>query len=165
MSAGSVSLESAIRTCKVDVAWSNRMESDRFLNPDNLLCPVWNGRDNLGRPVCPYSFQTKYRGCNSADDRVEIENQQRPQYMQYITLDAAGIQGNFSGNQEDMQHSSEQMKNVSKITGNYGTQFSAHVLPGCAMKAFNNVDQHQDRQNQMAVQKAKSEVHKTMAGF
>ena len=42
MSAGSVSLESAIRTCKVDTAYAAKIESDRFLNPGNMVCPVWN---------------------------------------------------------------------------------------------------------------------------
>ena len=45
MSAGSVSLESALRTCKVDTAWADKIASDRFLNPDNMVCPIWNGMD------------------------------------------------------------------------------------------------------------------------
>ena len=30
---GTMSLEAAIRTCKVDPAYANKVESDRFLNP------------------------------------------------------------------------------------------------------------------------------------
>ena len=82
---GIVNLESALRTCKVDTAYQQRIQSDRFLNPKNLVCPVWNGLDTAGRVACADSFYTKREGCNSALDRVGVENVQRPQYMQYIS--------------------------------------------------------------------------------
>ena len=82
---GIVNLESALRTCKVDTAYQQRIQSDRFFNPKNLVCPVWNGLDTAGRVVCADSFYTKREGCNSALDRVGVENVQRPQYMQYIS--------------------------------------------------------------------------------
>ena len=97
MSAGSISLESAIRTCKVDTGWSNKVQSDRFLNPNNMVCPVWNGLDTSGRYVTPDSFYTKNAGCNSALDRVYVENNQRPQYMEYINLSANGLDGAIYG--------------------------------------------------------------------
>ena len=76
----SISLEAAIRTCKVETGWANRVESDRFLNPNNMVCPIWNGMDLTGRNVCPDSFYTKSAGCNSASDRVVVENNvSRPQ--------------------------------------------------------------------------------------
>jgi hypothetical protein len=87
----SFSLESAIKTCKVDPAWGPRVQSDRFFNPNNMVCPVWNGLDSAGRPVCPDSFVTKTAGCNSAEDRVLVENDQRPQYMEYVNLNANGF--------------------------------------------------------------------------
>ena len=67
-----ISLEAAIRTCKVDTAYANKVESDRFLNPQNMVCPVWNGVDTAGRRVCPDSFWTKRAVCNSAEDRVVV---------------------------------------------------------------------------------------------
>ena len=82
---GIVNLESALRTCKVDTAYQQRIQSDRFFNPKNLVCPVWNGLDTAGRVACTDSFYTKREGCNSALDRVGVENIQRPQYMQYIS--------------------------------------------------------------------------------
>ena len=87
---GIVNLESALRTCKVDTAYQQRIQSDRFLNPKNLVCPVWNGLDAAGRVACVDSFYTKREGCNSAQDRVGVENIQRPQYMQYISDFASG---------------------------------------------------------------------------
>lgn len=70
---GIVNLESALRTCKVDTGYSSRIQSDRFLNPRNLVCPVWNGLDTAGRLACADSFKTKREGCNSAEDRVGVE--------------------------------------------------------------------------------------------
>jgi len=90
-----ISLEGNIRTCKVNTAWANRIQSDRFENPALMLCATWNGVDSAGRPVSADSYRTKTAGCNSALDRVDVENYQRPQYAEYASLDAAGIQGQF----------------------------------------------------------------------
>lgn len=88
----SVSLNGALRTCKVDVAWDARMQSDRFENPDIMSCPVWSGRDLTGRLVCENSFMTKTAGCDSASDRILVENAvSRPSYMSYVQLDGSGI--------------------------------------------------------------------------
>jgi hypothetical protein len=62
-----------------------------------MVCPIWNGVDLTGRRVCPDSFYTKRAGCNSAEDRVVVENAQRPQYMEYINLSANGIDGAIYG--------------------------------------------------------------------
>ena len=92
---GIMSLESSIRTCKVNAGYSERINSDRFLNPKNMVCPVWNQLDAAGRVACADSFKTKSAGCNSARDRVNIENVLRPQYMQYIS-DSLG--NNYNNN-------------------------------------------------------------------
>ena len=128
----SISLESALRTCKVDTAWASRMESDRFLNPNNMVCPVWNGMDTAGREVCQDSFRTKRGGCNSATDRVEVENNvSRPQYMEYITLSANGIAGNIYGNPKDVYDREADMKSRSNIAGNFGLQFGSNIQTSC----------------------------------
>ncbi len=135
MSAGSVSLESALRTCKVDTAWAARVESDRFLNPNNMVCPVWNGMDTAGRHVCNDSFYTKRAGCNSATDRVAVENDvSRPQYMEYITLSANGIAGHIYGKTDQYHESVERRKelsNINNITGNFGKQFGSNINSNC----------------------------------
>ncbi len=87
----SLSLLGSLNTCKVDTGYANRIQSDRFENPENLLCPLWNNADSYGRWVNPDSFITKSAGCNSADDRVRVENFLRPQYMEYVALNAAGF--------------------------------------------------------------------------
>jgi hypothetical protein len=62
-----------------------------------MMCPVWNNVDLAGRQVCQDSFWTKRAGCNSSLDRINVENDLRPQYMEYITLDACGINGDMYG--------------------------------------------------------------------
>ena len=131
----SISLESAIRTCKVDTAYANKVESDRFLNPSLMVCPVWNGVDTTGRQVCPDSFYTKRAGCNSAEDRVMVENSvSRPQYMEYINLSANGIEGAIYGNTmpwNTVGQTSRELNAINNVTGNFGLQFGANTYPGC----------------------------------
>lgn len=94
----SISLLGSINVCKVNTGWADKIQSDRVENPSNLLCPLWNGLDSFGRFVSPDSMYTKSAGCNSAADRVYVENFLRPQYMEYVALDAAGFQAPLYGN-------------------------------------------------------------------
>ena len=136
---GNISLENSIRTCKVDTAWANKLESDRFLNPNNMVCPPWNGVDTAGRPSCEYSYNTKTAGCNSAGDRVNIENGLRPQYIEYVNLDAAGIRGGLDCNTSNNPTNPDTIchRNVidatHQYTGQFGynTGFSQNIAPNC----------------------------------
>jgi len=119
-----ISIEASTRTCKVDTASAARIESDRFLNPLNVVCPTWTGRDLSGRQVNADSFYTKRAGCNSAEDRVIVENALRPQYSEYINLDVnEGIRGNLYENNSYYQQSgvrTQGLKNLRNVTGNFG---------------------------------------------
>ena len=86
----SVTLTGAVQTCAVNTGYATKLWSDRYENPDNTLCPVWNGLDQYGRVVSFDSYNTKYAGCSSALDRVEVENVQRPRYFDFVALDASG---------------------------------------------------------------------------
>jgi len=121
-----ISLEGSVLTCKVNTAWANRIQSDRFENPRLMVCPTWNGLDTAGRPVCPDSYMTKRAGCNSALDRVDVENYQRPQYMEYMGLDAAGINGNIYQPNNMLTQNNQQQANfvedfIPKVTGSFGS--------------------------------------------
>jgi len=167
MSAGSVSLEAAIRTCKVDTAWANKVESDRFFNPNLMVCPVWNGVDVAGRQVCPDSFWTKRAGCNSAEDRVMVENNvSRPQYMEYINLNAEGIAANIYGTNTHQQEYEfvSPFRNMGKtnaaintahnMTGQFGqvTGFNQNVIANCGGKhtAYQQAMAQEAEQNRLA---------------
>jgi len=132
-----ISLQGSIRTCKVDTAWANKLQSDRFFNPEQMLCPPWNGVDTAGRSVCADSFYTKTPGCNSSSDRVTVENALRPQYIEYVTLDAEGIRGDLDcgvgATDPDAICHRQTLNNVHKYTGQFGykTGFSQNIYPNC----------------------------------
>lgn len=168
----SISLEAAIRTCKVDTSWANRIASDRFLNPNVMVCPIWNGVDTAGRSVCPDSFVTKRAGCNSASDRVVVENDvTRPQYMQYINLSANGIKGNIYGKTmayQQTQDAHKVLSNINKITGNFGSQHASHVYPSCGAGAYQKAmaqDSQQQRQNQAMQMGYEGYTRRQASGF
>jgi len=140
-----VSLTAALRVCRVDAGEANRIESDRFLNPDNMLCPIWDGTNLKGQQVCPDSFWTKSAGCNSAEDRILVENSQRPKYFDFITLNAAGLQGNIYGNVDQHVQAVGRQKMLDKIndvTGNFGIDMGAkRQYTGCSLNAYSNAMQ------------------------
>lgn len=133
-----ISLEGSIRTCKVDSGWANKVQSDRFLNSNLMLCPPWNGYDTAGRPVCADSFVTKTAGCNSANDRVVVENALRPQYIEYVNLDAQGIRGgldcgvNPNANM-DMACANAGLNATHQYAGQFGVEsgFQGQIRPNC----------------------------------
>jgi hypothetical protein len=136
----SLSLQSAIRTCDVDVGEAARIQSDRFFNPYNMVCIPWNGVNNKGQEVCPDSFWTKTPGCDSALDRVAVENANRPRYVNYVTLGAQGIDAPIYGNEMAYTESVAQNKwdmDRNKYTGNFGLQWSAQTeYTGCSVGAY-----------------------------
>jgi hypothetical protein len=161
-----ISLQGSIRTCKVDPGWASRVESDRFLNPELALCPVWTGVDNLGRPVNPFSFNTKTAGCNSSSDLVTIENDQRPRYLEYVTLDARGYLNEKGSmmmpDKEDVRTAA--INDLSKITGNPGYGYGASIYPGCAYGDGVGMNNYAQRVNNMAAAGMQTQRNKQAAG-
>lgn len=98
-----ISLQGSLKTCKADTAWAERLQSNRFEDPDNMVCIPWSGRDSVGRPASEYSFYTKAPGCNTPSDRVTVENTLRPQYMESTTVDAYGFRSDlFEGDRQPL---------------------------------------------------------------
>lgn len=131
-----VSLQGSIRGCRVDAGWADKIQSDRFENPVLMSCPVWNGADTYGRQVCPDSFWTKTAGCNSSGDRIYVENALRPQYIEYITLDAQGIQGNFY--EQDSDQRATAISNLSKVTGSVGVGYGSVIASNCGAYRYDD---------------------------
>lgn len=138
------SLEGSVRTCDVNTGDANRIQSDRFFNPNNMVCVPWNGLNSKGQEVCPDSFYTKTAGCDSAEDRVMVENAQRPKYFNYVTLSASGVTGNIYGQDDIYQQKNSRSKSSfdrsrNNISGNFGTQWGANVAyKGCTVNAYEN---------------------------
>ena len=137
-----ISLTASTRTCSVNTGEAERIQSDRFENPNSMVCIAWNGTDLTGREVSPDSFYTKTAGCDSAEDRVLVENDLRPKYFNYITLGAEGVDGQIYGNVDaQMQVDSRQkfIQSRSNITGKYGsTDFSRNLTDSgsCSINAY-----------------------------
>jgi len=153
-----ISLESALRTCKVNPDWANRIESDRFIGPaSQKMCPMWNGFDSFGRPVCPDSFKNKSAGCNSAEDRIIVENHvTRPQYIPYINLNIEGVTGDFMYDKDlKMMHDKDSYYHgLRHVGGNgFGTQMSAFINQGGSCNQRLNVAEQSGEED------AKRECH------
>lgn len=141
----SISLLGSINVCKVNTGYADKLQSDRFENPDNMLCPLWNGIDTFGRPANPDSFYTKNAGCNSSEDRVVVENFLRPQYMEYVSLDAQGFRNptafsnnpptqiyeGFVTNPSNVRAAEQarEVKDFYKISGSAGYQYNNTNTP------------------------------------
>jgi hypothetical protein len=165
----SISLEKSIQGCKINQAWAPRMQSDRFENPDLMLCPVWGGVDNTGRAVCPDSFMTKRAGCNSALDRITVENMQRPQYMEYVTLGAQGISANGlydnTTGYNNQKLRSKCGSGIRDITGNFGLDLTADTVPSCGIYAYENAMAQVSRQEQQLQHGYQNYDRNNQAGF
>jgi hypothetical protein len=138
---GGISLTGSVRTCKIDPAYASKIQSDRFLNSNNLICPTWHGFENAGRQAHPYTFNSKTAGCNSSEDRVFIENIQRPQYVEYVNLNNNGIEGDLGGKNVDYTQTQwSQMKRNETLYGNpqanYGVQYASHLHPNCGLYQY-----------------------------
>lgn len=187
-----LSLNGSLRTCKVDQGWASRIQSDRFENPELMVCPVWTGFDLTNRPVCMDSFYTKSPGCNSPLDRVNVENYLRPQYMEYINLDAEGfrqnedlISGGVTEGFESCRNAKTNMdcynagvrtvglNQLNTITGNFGQSPSgAEVYPRCgsypkdrAMRQEAAVANQMSRQLQAVQHATQSQVMRHSSGM
>ena len=158
MSGGAISLEKSVRTCDVNVGEANRIQSDRFFNPMNMVCIPWNGVNNKGQEVCPDSWYTKTAGCDSAEDRVMVENAQRPKYINYVTLGAQGIDGHIYGSEADYRNAVGRTKfdySRNKLTGNFGGDFGAEVrYQSCSVGAYERgmAQENQQLRNQNFMQ-------------
>ena len=169
------SLEGALRTCKVDTSWANRIQSDRFENPELMVCPVWTGFDNSGRPVSADSFYTKSPGCNTPEDRVYVENALRPQYFQYVNLDASGLGGNIYNTRENMFHYDTQTRSKGlnqlnpQLTGSFGLNpDGSQIYPSCNKNPYGLAQAQlaQTSRNQQQLQHAmKNNQWKRDSGF
>ena len=119
-----ISLQGSLRTCKVNTGYANRMNSERFENSDVMVCPVWNGHDLAGRPVCADSYATKLPGCNVASDRVVVENAHRPVYSEYIQLNTKGLEGPKYGSEKfqvsNSRAANKATEHFSDLTGSFG---------------------------------------------
>jgi len=145
-----ISLTANILTSKVNVGNAARLRGYRILDPSAQMCPVWNGQDLTGRQACEYSFYTKAEGCNSAEDRIAVENTLRPQYTNFVTYSAEGIAGYIydkplPGDKQNLQSQQETYASNQRIrtkasTGQFGTTSPAEsIMPSSTQEELSAV--------------------------
>jgi hypothetical protein len=122
--------------------------------------------DSSGRHVCKDSYYTKRAGCNSASDRISVENDiSRPQYMEYITLSANGIAGNIYEKTDQYKESVDrknELSNINNVTGNFGSQYGANIKSTCS-GGFSKHDTHYD--NRPYNNQQQREAHSLNVGY
>jgi hypothetical protein len=92
---------------RVETGWASRFSSDRFLNPGLMVCPPKTYYDSMGRPADHYSLITTTAGCNSATERVNVEDDQRPSSFTSASLSNIGMEGGYSC--DDLKAANEAM--------------------------------------------------------
>lgn len=154
----SISLDASIRTCKVETGEAARIQSDRFQNPNLMICPTWTGYNIKGQSVCADSFYTKSAGCNSSSDRVDVENFLRPQYADLITLNMNGLDGDIYSKSNVNSYvnakGAQQFDNIrNTLTGNYGLQWRANnKYTACTNNAYSRAMSEVAQSNRVAAQ-------------
>jgi hypothetical protein len=148
----SLSLDASIRTCKVETGQAVRIQSDRFQNPHNMVCPTWNNQNSKGQTVCADSFYTKRAGCNSALDRVSVESDLRPDYSAYMNLNMAGVEGDiYNQTAWDKSGSANSYETSRKnYTGSFGNQFASSNIQSCGVNSYEKAMAQKAQGNRMA---------------
>ncbi|MDB4726408.1 hypothetical protein OAF54_03135 [bacterium] len=161
----STQLTGAIRTCHVDTSYADKVQSDRFLNPNEALCPVWTGRDNAGRQANVNSFMSEKRGCGEMQNhRIEVENNVgRPQYVHFATLHSQGIKNpNIHHMAANTTHEQKDL-----VNGSFGQGVSYAVNGACKgsnPRRFGAMDAQKHRQKLSVAEGASSNSYQRSAG-
>jgi len=121
----------SINSNKVNTGDKERIYSDCIQNPYAMSCKLWTGTDLAGREVCENSFNTKDAGCNSAEDRIFVENGLRPQYTNFVTLSAPGISGDGLYRNTTTAYNTDQSaaraSNTFKSSPHFGTTNNSRI--------------------------------------
>lgn len=113
--------------CHVNKNKTERDFSDRFLNPNNMVCPPRAGVDTLGRPAGEYSIRTTSAGCNSALERVAVEDYQRPSAFSSVSLNNIGMMGGYTCSELERQElASQQAQQIQRSYGSISNDSRAY---------------------------------------
>ena len=138
------SISASIREPKVSAGMAANIESDRYLNSNNTLCVPWAGYDDAGREVMANSFYTKAPGCNSADDRVSVENYLRPNYSAYVNLNTEGIESGGTYGETETP-----LANKSQVAGSFNVQKLSNIQQQYRQYSYGNA-QYQSKMRSLA---------------
>ncbi len=88
---------SGVRTPKVDPGKGVNLATDRIQNGLSNLCITADTQDDYGRSASDNSLVTLEQGCDTPLMRIDVENDLRPAYHQYLNTES--IQGDFGDDQ------------------------------------------------------------------
>jgi len=121
--------------------------------------------------VCPDTFHTKSAGCNSAEDRILIENQiTRPQYIPYINLNIDGVTGDYMYDQDIKKTYDRSIELNDRLhTGGsgFGEQMSKFINQGggCSRASDTGMDSEAARRCQYGQVFGNASQYRTLSGF
>lgn len=88
---------SGVRTPKVDPGKGINLATDRVQNGNSNLCIRAQTQDDYGRAADDNSLYTLEQGCDTPLMRIDVENDLRPAYHQYLNTES--IEGDFGDDQ------------------------------------------------------------------
>lgn len=118
----------ALKIPRVDASWGERALAMRSQSSCSSVCPIWDGNDSYGRPVCPDTFPLLVGGgCSTAGARIDIENAvERPNYALYTQpLCARGVP--VTSTARAIAYSNQKALNLLQHVGNPGLDFKAVI--------------------------------------
>lgn len=78
------SIEASLKARKVNTGWANRVQTERIIKQESMVCPVWGGVDSHGREVHKDTAMTTTAGCHLPNERVDVENAHRPNIVSHL---------------------------------------------------------------------------------
>lgn len=91
-------INNSVHGTRVNTSYADRFYSAERQDENYMQCVQRDAYDMTGRQACVDSLSTKREGCNSATDRIEVENFLRPFYSGYVGLDVyTGVKSDLSG--------------------------------------------------------------------
>lgn len=78
---------------RVNTGMADRFFSERILDPNEMVCPIPNNVDSLGRDSDKYALKNVAAGCSDPSERVNVEIENRSNFYSSSTLNAQGVSG------------------------------------------------------------------------
>ena len=132
----SLSLVASTTASKVNSSVAaETLSSARLFDPSQNICPAYGGVDTAGRPAVADSQITKFAGCNSALDRILVENMlNRNVVSDHTYLNMGGLSGVMwtdpSISKMRVVDRDAQMQTRADMLGNAGTAGPLGAVPG-----------------------------------
>lgn len=144
----------------VDPGYASRFQSDRTLNPNEMVCPPRHLYETMGRPAGQYSVNTTTAGCSDATERIQAENTNRLQTFSTSTLNQYGL--TYGGNCtpfDKWEANSPQMQLQRKQEKQRHGQLPDFLFPQGIVLDDDQADYHQEMVDQQWIALGQKSLH------